>query len=111
MQKLTSGVYAFEKLVLNDFLDFPNREVKDAFKTYLFSDYSALPQETVGAKCIPNDQDDQDGRHPALHGLTEDLLRRRVMRCRGRYGRPVPTAVLFGVPAARHANRGGSADE
>jgi hypothetical protein len=31
------------------YLDFPNREVKAAFKTYLISDYSALPQETVGA--------------------------------------------------------------
>jgi len=31
------------------YLDFPNREVKEAFKTYLISDYSALPQEIVGA--------------------------------------------------------------
>jgi hypothetical protein len=31
------------------YLDFPNREVKDAFETYLVSDYSSLPQETVGA--------------------------------------------------------------
>jgi len=30
-------------------LDFPNREVKAAFETYLISDYSSLPQETVGA--------------------------------------------------------------
>jgi len=31
------------------YLDFPNREVKEAFKTYLISDYSAIPQEIVGA--------------------------------------------------------------
>ena len=31
------------------YLDFPNREVKGAFETYLISDYSAIPQETVGA--------------------------------------------------------------
>ena len=31
------------------YLDFPNREVKAAFKTYLISDYSAMPQETIGA--------------------------------------------------------------
>lgn len=31
------------------YLDFPNREVKEAFKTYLISDYSAIPQEVVGA--------------------------------------------------------------
>ncbi len=31
------------------YLDFPNREVKGAFETYLISDYAAMPQETVGA--------------------------------------------------------------
>ncbi len=31
------------------YLDFPNREVKGAFETYLISDYTAIPQETVGA--------------------------------------------------------------
>ena len=31
------------------YLDFPNREVKGAFETYLISDYSAIPQEAVGA--------------------------------------------------------------
>ena len=31
------------------YLDFPNREVKSAFETYLISDYASIPQETVGA--------------------------------------------------------------
>ena len=31
------------------YLDFPNREVKNAFETYLISDYASIPQETVGA--------------------------------------------------------------
>ena len=31
------------------YLDFPNREVKSAFETYLISDYTSIPQETVGA--------------------------------------------------------------
>ena len=31
------------------YLDFPNREVKSAFETYLISDYASIPQETVGS--------------------------------------------------------------
>lgn len=31
------------------YLDFPNREVKNAFETYLISDYASISQETVGA--------------------------------------------------------------
>ena len=37
------------------YLDFPNREVKSAFETYLISDYASIPQETVGANVFKRD--------------------------------------------------------